>query len=69
MRGGKRLGAGRKPKPESRVVGRSIKVSREVETYLQEVGTGVIEPLIRGSDDFQGWRNKSDAKNENEGEK
>ena len=56
--GGKREGAGRKPRPDGqgRTVPKSIKVSREVADYLAAVGTGVIENMIRKSKAFKEWK-------------
>lgn len=55
--GGKREGAGRKPRPDGqgRTVPKSIKVSREVADYLSEHGTGIIEDMIRQSTKFKNW--------------
>jgi hypothetical protein len=56
-RGGKREGAGRKPRPDGqgRTVPKSIKVSHEVADYLAEFGTGIIENMIRKSKAFREW--------------
>jgi len=54
--GGKRKGAGRKARPESRSVPKSIKVSQEVADYLAENGTGIIEDAIRRTKDFRDWK-------------
>jgi hypothetical protein len=56
-RGGKREGAGRKPRPDGkgRAVPKSIKVSQEVADYLSEVGTGVIEDALRKTKAFKDW--------------
>lgn len=54
-RGGKRKGAGRKARPDSRSVPKSIKVSHLVADYLAERGTGVIEDAIRRTKDFREW--------------
>ena len=56
-RGGKREGAGRKPRPDGqgRTVPKSIKVSQEVADYLAEFGTGIIENMIRKSKAFREW--------------
>jgi hypothetical protein len=56
-RGGKREGAGRKPQKDGnpRTVGKSIKVSQEVSDYLEEVGTGIIEDVLRKSKAFREW--------------
>ena len=56
--GGKRKGAGRKARPESRSVPKSIKVSQEVADYLAAKGTGVIEDAIRRTKDFRDWKTK-----------
>lgn len=53
--GGKREGAGRKARPDSRSVPKSIKVSQQVADYLSERGTGVIEDVIRRTKDFREW--------------
>lgn len=53
--GGQREGAGRKARPDSRTVPKSIKVSREVAEYLAERGTGVIEDALRRTKDFREW--------------
>ena len=57
--GGKREGAGRKPRPDGngRTVPKSIKVSQEMADYLSEVGTGVIEDAIRKTKAFKNWVN------------
>jgi hypothetical protein len=54
-RGGKREGAGRKPRPDGqgRTVPKSIKVSQEVDDYLTAVGTGVVEVAIRRTKAFK----------------
>jgi hypothetical protein len=59
-RGGKREGAGRKPREDGqgRVIPKSIKVSREVADYLSEVGTGLIEDMLRKSKAFREWNKK-----------
>ena len=54
--GGKREGAGRKQSEGSRSVPKSIKVSHEVADYLAEVGTGIIEDMIRKSKSFKAWK-------------
>lgn len=58
--GGKREGAGRKPRSDGqgRTVPKSIKVSQEVAAYLAEVGTGIIEDMIRKSKAFKNWLEK-----------
>lgn len=55
--GGKRKGAGRKPRPDGkgRTVPKSIKVSQEVADYLTEYGTGLIEDAIRKTKAFKEW--------------
>lgn len=53
--GGKRKGAGRKARPDSRSVPKSIKVSQQVADYLSDRGTGVIEDAIRRTKDFREW--------------
>lgn len=53
--GGKRKGAGRKARPDSRSVPKSIKVSQEVADYLSDRGTGVIEDALRRTKDFRDW--------------
>lgn len=53
--GGKRKGAGRKARPDSRSVPKSIKVSQQVADYLSERGTGVIEDALRRTKDFKEW--------------
>jgi hypothetical protein len=53
--GGKRKGAGRKARLDSRSVPKSIKVSQQVADYLAERGTGVIEDAIRRTKDFREW--------------
>jgi hypothetical protein len=59
--GGKRTGAGRKPNPDSKVVPRSMKVSRMVDEYLSAKGTGVIEDVLRRTSDFRQWlKSRSD---------
>jgi hypothetical protein len=56
--GGKREGAGRKPRPDGkgRTVPKSIKVSQEMADYLSEVGTGVIEDAMRKTKAFKDWK-------------
>ena len=56
-RGGKREGAGRKPREDGkgRTIQKSIKVSQEVADYLGEVGTGIIEDTLRKSKAFREW--------------
>lgn len=53
--GGKRKGAGRKARPDSRRVPKSIKVSQQVADYLADRGTGVIEDAIKRTKDFREW--------------
>jgi hypothetical protein len=55
--GGKRDGAGRKPREDGkgRTVPKSIKVSQEIADYLTEVGTGIIEDTLRKSKAFREW--------------
>ncbi|MFK7737692.1 MAG: hypothetical protein AB8B50_16780 [Pirellulaceae bacterium] len=57
-RGGKREGAGRPPgkADASRNVLKSIRVSKDVGDYLTEVGTRVVEDVIRRSKDFKDWK-------------
>jgi hypothetical protein len=59
--GGKREGAGRKPRPDGqgRTVPKSIKVSQEMADYLSQVGTGVIEDTLRKSKAFRDWQKVS----------
>ena len=56
--GGKRPGAGRKPRSDGkgRTTPKSIKVSRDVAEYLDRVGTGVIEDMLRRSKAFREWQ-------------
>lgn len=56
-RGGKRKGAGAKPKPigETKPVQKGFRCSVEVGAFLAEVGTGVIEDLVRVSEVFKKW--------------
>lgn len=61
-RGGKRPGAGRKPDPDgqSRIVPRAIRVSAEVDEYLADRGTGIVEDTLRRTKDFRAWlKNKN----------
>lgn len=55
--GGKREGAGRKPRDDGqgRTVPKSIKVSKQVADYLSEVGSGIVEDMIRRSKAFKDW--------------
>jgi len=55
--GGKRKGAGRKARPDSRSAPKSIKVSQEVADYLAEYGTGKCEDAIRRTKHFRDWVN------------
>ena len=56
-RGGKRKGAGSKPKPigETKPVQKGFRCSTEVGAFLREVGTGFIEDAIRVSEAFKRW--------------
>ena len=56
-RGGKRKGAGSKPKPvsETKPVQKGFRCSVEVGAFLAEVGTGLIEDVIRVSEVFKRW--------------
>ena len=56
-RGGKRKGAGSKPKPisETKPVQKGFRCSVEVGWFLKEVGTGFIEDAIRVSEVFKRW--------------
>ena len=53
--GGKRKGAGRKARPDSRSVPKSIKVSQQMADYFADRGTGVIEDALRRTKDFKEW--------------
>lgn len=55
--GGKRKGAGRKPREDGkgRTIPKSIKVSQEVADYLTEHGTGLIEYALRKTKAFRDW--------------
>jgi hypothetical protein len=57
-RGGKREGAGRKPREDGtgRSIPKSIKVSQEVANYLEEFGTGLIEDSVRRTKAFREWQ-------------
>ena len=46
---------GRPPKKHGRSVYRSCKVSKQVDAYIAEVGSGVIEDSIRRSRAFKEW--------------
>ena len=56
-RGGKRKGAGSKPKPvdQTKPVQKGFRCSVEVGEFLAEVGTGFIEDVIRVSEVFKRW--------------
>ena len=56
-RGGKRKGAGSKPKPisETKPIQKGFRCSTEVGAFLAEVGTGVIEDLVKVSEAFKRW--------------
>ena len=56
-RGGKRKGAGSKPKPidQTKPVQKGFRCSVEVGAFLREVGTGFIEDAIRVSEVFKRW--------------
>ena len=56
-RGGKRKGAGSKPKPidQTKPVQKGFRCSMEVGWFLAEVGTGVIEDIVRVSEAFKRW--------------
>ena len=56
-RGGKRKGAGSKPKPisETKPIQKGFRCSMEVGWFLAEVGTGVIEDIVRVSEAFKRW--------------
>ena len=53
--GGKRPGAGRPASPDSKSIPRAIRVTRQVDDYLREVGSGIVETLIRKSKGFKDW--------------
>lgn len=55
-RGGRRPGAGRPAKPNSRNRPKSIKVTDEMAAYLAARGTGVIEDALRRTKDFKTWQ-------------
>ena len=57
-RGGKRKGAGRKPKPitETKPVQKGFRCSVQVGAFLAHVGTGMIEDLVIRSEAFKRWR-------------
>ena len=56
-RGGKRKGAGSKPKPidQTKPIQKGFRCSVEVGAFLAEVGTGFIEDAIRVSEIFKRW--------------
>ena len=56
-RGGKRKGAGSKPKPidQAKPIQKGFRCSMEVGEFLAEVGTGFIEDMIRVSEAFKRW--------------
>ena len=56
-RGGKRKGAGSKPKPidQTKPVQKGFRCSMEVGDFLREFGTGFIEDLVRVSEAFKRW--------------
>ena len=56
-RGGKRKGAGSKPKPidQTKPIQKGFRCSMEVGAFLAEVGTGFIEDVIRVSEAFKRW--------------
>ena len=56
-RGGKRKGAGSKPKPvdQTKPIQKGFRCSMEVGAFLAEVGTGFIEDAIRVSEVFRRW--------------
>jgi len=53
--GGQRPGAGRPASPDSKSIPRAIRVTRQVDDYLREVGSGIVETLIRKSKAFKEW--------------
>jgi hypothetical protein len=55
--GGKREGAGRKPRPEARKVPMTIKIDRELAEYLGTIEgkTAAIEEALRRSKGFREW--------------
>lgn len=57
QRGGKRAGAGRKPRPDGqgRSIPKAIRISKDVSDYLGEVGSGIVEDLVRRSKAFRDW--------------
>jgi hypothetical protein len=58
-RGGKRKGAGSKPKPidQTKPIQKGFRCSLEVGAFLAEFGTGVIEDIVRVSEAFKRWSN------------
>jgi hypothetical protein len=56
-RGGKRKGAGSKPKPieQTKPIQKGFRCSVQVGAFLAEVGTGFIEDAIRVSEAFKRW--------------
>ena len=56
-RGGRRKGAGSKPKPidQTKPIQKGFRCSMEVGAFLAEVGTGSIENAIRVSEVFKRW--------------
>ena len=56
-RGGKRKGAGSKPKPiaESKPIQKGFRCSMEVGAFLAEFKTSLIEDLVRASEAFKRW--------------
>jgi len=56
-RGGKRKGAGSKPKPidQTKPIQKGFRCSLEVGAFLAEVGTGVLEDIVRVSEAFKRW--------------
>jgi hypothetical protein len=55
----KKRGRGRPPIKNGRSVPRAIKVSQEVSDYLYHTGTGIIEDMIRESNEFKQWAKES----------
>lgn len=60
MNGGKREGSGKKPKikGQSRNKDKTVKLSQQVFDYLSEVGSGIVEDVIRRTKDFKDWVKK-----------
>lgn len=50
---GKRMG--RPPKEDARSVGRAIRISEDVDAYLSETGSGLVETLVRRTKAFRDW--------------